>query len=144
MHAVQNIQRQADRQCHVRQCRPGILIVGFDGRLGFGERELASNVRVHVAVGKVMHNLARGPAAGPVGFVKLSFREAGDRGAYVGGCGGDLVNQGAALGRGERAGTYEFADRILKVHIDDCLASAFPWAGAFDILKFRTTPFRSA
>jgi len=52
------------------------LHVGLDGGLVFGERQLAANIRIHVAVGDMMRDLAQRPAAVAVGSVELRIGKA--------------------------------------------------------------------
>ncbi len=57
------------------QSRPGRFIVRFDDRIRLGERQLETNVRVHVAVGNMMHDLANGPSAFAIRGVELRLAE---------------------------------------------------------------------
>src|SRR5581483_3724978 len=68
---------------YVGQFRPGVFVVRFDDRLVFGERELETDVGVHVAFGDVMDHLPNGPSAVPVGSVDLLRSESGDGGAKI-------------------------------------------------------------
>ena len=74
----------ADRECRVgalavRQLGPDLLLVGLDGRRVFRQRQLDPRVGVEVAVGQVMHDLARRPSAFAVRRVQPFRRERGER-----------------------------------------------------------------
>ena len=53
------------------QFGPKIFCVRLDGWFVFGEREFETNVGIHVAIGKVMRQLARRPTTIAVGRVQL-------------------------------------------------------------------------
>lgn len=99
----------------VLEHRPRFLVVRLDRRGVFRQSPLESDVRVHVTVGHVVHDLPNGPTVGPVGRVELSIIETLNRGAHVGGRGGNGVDGGAAFRGREGVGALQAADRIPKI-----------------------------
>jgi len=65
----------------VRQLGPLRLVVRFDRRRIFRERQFEPNERVHVAVGYVMHDLSDGPAVGTIRRVELRVGKSANGGA---------------------------------------------------------------
>ena len=84
----------------VGQIGPGGLVVGLDGGPILGERQLEADIGVGVAVGQVMHHLARGPAAFAVGRIELGVAQAGDGGpqAFGSGAGYQCARRGCRAG----------------------------------------------
>ena len=64
-----------DRKRGIGQQGPGVLVVGLDGGLVFGEGEAEADEGVHVGIGDVVDELADGPAAVAVGGVQVRFTE---------------------------------------------------------------------
>src|ERR1019366_3683832 len=87
----------------VLKFRPSGLVVRLDRRLVLSERKFDSDIRVHMAVWKVVHNLPDRPATRPIGRVKLLLRKTGDGIAQAIGRGCDLRDCiGALSGRKRR------------------------------------------
>jgi hypothetical protein len=97
------------------QFGPEILHVGLDGGLVFGERQLETDVRVHVAIGNVMSDLAEGPAAIAIGSIELLVGKSAEGGTQSGGSLLDVVLAFLFLFDGERARVGEFSDGIARV-----------------------------
>ena len=97
-------ERAIDGQTAVSEARPGGLVVGLDGGPVFREGELGAAIRVGVAVGNVMHELAHGPAAFAVRSVELQLGESVDsalEGGWKQAEGGNLPDaDGRVRGRG--------------------------------------------
>jgi hypothetical protein len=68
----------------VRQLRPEIFVIRFNGWLLFGERETKTDVRIEVAVRDMVNNLANGPSTFAIRRVQLRGREATRGGAKAG------------------------------------------------------------
>ena len=103
----------------VRQFRPRGLVVRFDDRLGFGERQPETDVAVQVAVGDVVYYLADGPPARAVRRVELRLPEPRDRVTKRRRSGGELVDQHRAGFGGNGLGEIEFADGVAQIHVPD-------------------------
>src|SRR5262245_6297460 len=56
---------------NIFQLRPSLLVVRFDRRLIFGQRQLVTDIAVHVAFRYMMNNLSNRPATGAVRCVEL-------------------------------------------------------------------------
>ena len=76
---IEQIERRIDGQGGISEHGPARLVVRLDGGLVFRQRQLKPDERVHVAVGHMMHHLARGPAARAVRRIQLLRGKAGDR-----------------------------------------------------------------
>jgi hypothetical protein len=97
MEIVDQCERRFDRRgFSVRKLGPQIFVIGLDGGLVLGERELEAREGVHVAVADVVYELADSPAAWTIGRVKLGGRKASDGGAETRGDFGDGFDRGAA------------------------------------------------
>ena len=70
----QEIKRRSDRFPTVRQLGPTLLVVGLDHGPVFRQRQLESNVAVHVTVGQVVDHLPDGPATRTVRGVQSAVR----------------------------------------------------------------------
>src|SRR5436305_10296341 len=109
---IEQIERDFDRNSSaVSELRPCRFVVGLYRRLVFGERELESAVRIHVAVGDVMRNLLHGPPTGSIWSLQLVPRQSGNRVAEIARRFGDNCNQLRPLGLGNRCVKTDFADR---------------------------------
>ena len=103
------------RRAAVVELRPRRLIVSFDGRRIFGQRPLASDVGVEMAVRDVVHDLPHGPAVWTIRRVELRFAKITNGGAHVGRCGSDDVDRVATLCIGQRFRPVKPADRIAEI-----------------------------
>src|ERR1700722_820212 len=113
---IEQGQRRFDgRMLGLGQFSPKIFLIGLDGWLVFGERELKTDIRVHVAVGKVMGYLAQGPTTVAVRSVELIVRESVESGAQAGGCQLDVGQEFLLLFGREWAAVGEFSDGIARV-----------------------------
>src|ERR1035437_1845137 len=80
MQRLDQRQRAANRQAAVWQFSPGGLVVDLDGWPIFGQRRLAADVGLGVAIGDVMHHLAHRPSAFAVRRVELGIIQSGNGG----------------------------------------------------------------
>src|SRR5882762_7392277 len=103
MNVLDNRQRDIRRQLLIGEIRPEMFRVRLDGRIVLAKAELESNKPIHVAIGHVVDDLARGPASGAVRGIELSFGEALNSRAKFGGCFSYLIEQLCALLSGHRA-----------------------------------------
>src|SRR5258708_3863612 len=73
--AVQGIeqrQRNLDRSIlRIAKLRPAIFCIGLDRRLVFGQRQLETHVRVHMAIRNMVRDLPDSPSAFTIGRVEL-------------------------------------------------------------------------
>ncbi len=108
-------ERAVDGQVAIGESSPCGFVVGLDGGPIFSERELEADVRVRVAVGDVVHQLAHGPAAVAIRRVELSITESAD--GFLKG-GREQAERGYLGGAksGFRRGRWrETADRVAEV-----------------------------
>src|ERR1700688_2453203 len=116
MQGFEQRQRRLDRRGpRLRQLHPQRLVVGTDGRLVLGQRQLAAEIGVQVAVRHMVDELADGPTARPVGSVELERGEPRDRLAQPLGSLGNGRDHAAPLLGAEAGGTPEGSDRIAHV-----------------------------
>src|ERR1700690_715333 len=112
---LQHYERAFDGLARIGQLRPPILHVGLDGRPVFGQRELESHVRVHVAVGEVMDHLPNRPAAFAISCVELRVGESANRLTQPSGSLLDVVEVLFFLFCTQRTAVREFADRETRI-----------------------------
>jgi hypothetical protein len=116
---VEQPKRHVDRQTHVRQLGPRLLVVRLDRGILFREAEPKADERVHVAVGHVMNRLTNRPAAWPVRRVELLVRQPAHGLAELRRRGGDGVDALRALARGQRRLRVGRSDRVAQVLLGD-------------------------
>src|SRR5438876_5926252 len=108
----------------VRQLRPAILHVRFDRRLVLGERQLETDVCVHVALRHMVDNLPHRPAAFAIWSFDLLWCQTLDRGAEAGGRLFDIIDELIALPLGRRAVVSKLSDGITWIaHFTSILRS---------------------
>jgi hypothetical protein len=100
----------------VLQLGPESLVVGLDRRLIFGERKFASDVRIHMAVGNVVHDLPDGPAAWAIGRIKLPLGEPGNSVSQSLGRRGNLRDRTFAFIGGQRLFVLVLPDWVTQIH----------------------------
>jgi len=113
--AFENLKRKIDGSGpSIGKIGPELLVVRFDGGPVLGEGEAHADVRVHMAVGEMVNQLADGPAALSVRGIELSVAQAVDGGAQVfrqRGDGGDVRGVIGEIG----FSAAESADRVARV-----------------------------
>jgi hypothetical protein len=88
----------------IRKIGPKRFVVWFDCGDILGERQLETDIGVHVAVWDMVDHLPRGPTAGTVRGVQLLFAQSGHRRAQTSRGFGDFKNPLAPLLRRGRFG----------------------------------------
>src|SRR6185437_6665588 len=126
------------------QLRPARFVVGLDGRLVLRQRQLEPHVRVHVAVGEMMHHLLDAPAAVAIGSRKLLARQSLHRRAQLLRRFFHLRDQFPPVVLGRRRVRLKFSYRISQL----CIAHSFPLSTATKFIPYslyipRTTPSES-
>src|SRR6185503_14008011 len=87
-------QRYGDRgRLAIDGLGPQLLVVRLDRRIVLGHAQLEADVRVHVAVRDVVHDLPRRPSAVAVWRIKLLLGQSLHRGREAGRGRGDLVDE---------------------------------------------------
>jgi hypothetical protein len=113
--AVEDVERKVDGGgAGVGEFSPAFLLVSADGGPVLGEGEAHADVRIHMAVSKMMDKLADGPAAVAIGCIELSFAEAGDGGAEILRERGENGDGGGVIGK-VGLGAAETADGVARV-----------------------------
>src|SRR5688500_3168720 len=113
---IQQVERYIDGYTlGIGKLRPRRFIVCLDGRLVFGERQLDARVRVHVAVGQVVHHLLHRPAARPVRCLDLIAGQARDSRSQRTGSGRYLSDQARIIRFGDGRIGHPFPDRKSKI-----------------------------
>ncbi len=111
----QRQRRFEGRRPGLGEARPAVLVIGTNGGLVLGQRQLAAGVGVEMAVRHVMDELADRPAVRPVGSFELGRGEPRHRLAQPGRGLGKRRDGGGALLLGEAFGAAETSDRIAQV-----------------------------
>src|ERR1700722_4948548 len=93
MQRVEQGERDVDwRRFCISEFGPELLLIGLDSRVAFGERQLESNVSIHVTIRNVMHHLAHCPSAGPVRCIQPGVWEPAYHRSQICRNNGDLVD----------------------------------------------------
>src|SRR5215469_9169919 len=80
MDGFKKVKRDLKRsEFRVFEFGPGVFVVSLDGGHVFGERQLAADIGVQMAVGDMVDDLLYRPSAFAVRGIKLLFVQTGDR-----------------------------------------------------------------
>src|SRR6185437_1818648 len=128
----------------IAQLRPARFVVRLDGRLVLRQRQLEPHIRVHVAVGEMMHHLLDAPAAVAIRSRKLLARQSLHRRALLLRRFFHLRDQFPPVVLGRRRVRLKFSYRIPPF----CVAPSFPLSAATKFIPcspytLRSTPSES-